>query len=184
MHPIEDLLAPLRGPDAEAHYAEAVSQREHALQCASLAAADGASDPVIAAALLHDLGHLLGAEAGERKQTLTVDHRHEDTGARHLRRWFGPAVTAPVALHVDAKRYLCATDSGYHTTLSPASTRSLELQGGPMSPSEVTAFEQRPHWRDGVALRRWDDLAKVPGAATPSIDDFVPLLLAVSSSGR
>lgn len=184
MSAIEDLLTPLRGLDAEAHYAEAVSQREHALQCASLAAADGASDSVVAAALLHDIGHLLGAGAGEGERVPAVDHRHEDTGARHLRRWFGPAVTAPVALHVDAKRYLCATETGYRATLSPASVRSLELQGGPMSASEVTAFEQRPHWRDGIALRRWDDLAKRPGAATPDLDHYVPLLLAVTSSER
>lgn len=182
MHSIEDLLAPLRGPDAEAHYAEAVSQREHALQCAALAAADGASDAVIAAALLHDIGHLLGAEAGEGEAP-RVDHRHEDIGARHLRQWFGPSVTAPVALHVDAKRYLCATEDGYHAALSSASVRSLELQGGPMSPAEVVAFEQRPHWQAAVAVRRWDDLAKVPGAATPSLDDFVPSLLDVAASG-
>ena len=184
MHPIEALLAPLRGPDAEAHYAEAVSQREHALQCAALAAAEGADDAVVVAALLHDIGHLLGAEAGESDAAVTIDHRHEDIGARHLRQWFGPSVTAPVALHVDAKRYLCATETGYHATLSAASVRSLELQGGPMSPAEVIAFEQRPHWQAGVALRRWDDLAKVPGAATPSLDDFVPLLRDVASPGR
>jgi predicted HD phosphohydrolase len=35
---------------------------------------------------------------------------------------FAPAVLAPIRLHVDAKRCLCALDTGYWDTLSPGSS--------------------------------------------------------------
>lgn len=86
-------------------YGEDVTQLEHALQCAALAEASGAADSLVAAALLHDIGHLFEAEAAG--PDLGSDARHEIIGARALKGLFGPAVRAPIALHVAAKRYLC-----------------------------------------------------------------------------
>ena len=83
-------------------------------------------------------------------------------GARWLSQWLGEAVTEPVRLHVPAKRYLCATDAKYLALLSAESVRTLALQGGPMTPGEVTGFEALPFSRDAVAVRRWDDQAKDP----------------------
>ncbi|MBU6295712.1 MAG: phosphohydrolase, partial [Planctomycetes bacterium] len=57
--------------------------------------------------------------------------------------------------------------------LSPPSVKSLELQGGPMSPSEVRDFQSNPHHRAAVELRRLDDEAKVPGLPTPAASDFL-----------
>jgi len=161
-----------------AYFGEAVTETEHALQSAHLAEQSGAAPGLIAAALLHDLGHLLHglpediAEHG-------IDGRHEEGGAAWLKRYFGPTVVGPVRLHVAAKRYLCAVEPDYHAGLSEASQRSLRLQGGPMSPEEVCRFEQEPSFRSAVAVRRWDDGAKVPGLVVPGLDHYRPCLEAV-----
>ena len=150
---------------------ESVTQEEHALQCAELAAAADAPATLIAAALLHDIGHLLHdlpADAPERG----IDDLHEALGGRWLESRFVPAVTEPVRLHVAAKRYLCATEPTYEAALSEPSRVSLGLQGGPFTPHEVAAFEENPFWRDALQLRRWDDTGKVDGLVTRSVADF------------
>jgi phosphonate degradation associated HDIG domain protein len=141
---------------------EAVSQLDHALQAAW--AAERAGDPpeLIAAALLHDVGHLLHPD----------DERHEELGHRFLATAFGPAVTEPVRLHVPAKRYLCTAEPGYVETLSPESVRSLGVQGGSMSAAEAAEFRRGPHFEAAVRLRRFDEAAKVPGLATPGFGHF------------
>jgi phosphonate degradation associated HDIG domain protein len=146
------------------YHGEAVTQLEHALQCAALAEQDGEPGEVIAAALLHDIGHLLHGP-GE-------DHQHEELGARFLARAFGPAVTEPIRLHVPAKRYLCAVRADYFDTLSPASVRSLALQGGPMAAAELRDFESHPHSRAAAKVREYDDRAKVVRLATPPFAHF------------
>lgn len=152
-------------------YEEVVTQTDHALQCGSLALAARATDAVAAAAFLHDIGHLLMSE-----ESTEVDRRHEDVGARFLANWFEEDVLTPIRLHVPAKRYLCAVEPSYHDGLSEASVRSLELQGGPMTPHEVEAFEAIEHSAQAVDLRRWDDQAKSLGAPTATLDAFEQLL--------
>jgi phosphonate degradation associated HDIG domain protein len=157
------------------HYDEELSQREHALQTASLARAAGADDALVVAALLHDVGHLLDLRAGNVAGS-AEDLRHESTGARYLAVLYGPAVTAPIALHVRAKRYRCAVDADYLAALSPASTHSLVLQGGPLSRSAAAAFEALPGFAAAVALRGWDDGGKIDGLAAGRLDDHLDLL--------
>ncbi len=154
---------------------ESVSQLAHGLQAAACAARAKADPALVAAALLHDVGHLLD-DIGEGAAVMGYDARHEDGGADHLSRWFGPAVTDPVRLHVAAKRYLCATKPGYFERLSPASVRSLALQGGPMSAAEVAEFEANTHWRDAVRLRVWDEEAKIVGLEVPDFAAYRALL--------
>jgi phosphonate degradation associated HDIG domain protein len=153
-------------------YGEGVSQLEHALQCAVLAEAEGATPGLIAASLLHDVGHLFEDEA----DALEIDHRHEIAGAQALKGLFDEAVRAPIALHVAAKRWLCFREPGYVGTLSPASQRTLELQGGTFDAAQAEAFERLPHWREAVALRRYDDLGKRPEPCGRTFADFAPLL--------
>jgi len=152
-------------------YGEGVSQLEHALQCAACAERDGASAALIAATLLHDIGHLIHdlpvdiADQG-------IDAQHESLGSAFLSQYFGPDVTEPVRLHVAAKRYLATTEPGYFDLLSPASVQSLQLQGGLMSMQERARFAAERFAEDAVRLRRWDDEGKVIGMATPGLDHF------------
>ncbi|MEM8745335.1 MAG: HD domain-containing protein [Actinomycetota bacterium] len=178
---VADAIFDLYRRRGESNYDEVVSQTSHAAQCGQLALDDGANAPTIVAAFLHDIGHLLAGEHDDRDDFLERDLRHEEIGARFLSNWFGPEVTEPIRLHVPAKRYLCAVDRDYHAGLSEASVRSLVLQGGPMSPSEVIAFEKLDGRDRAVALRRWDDGAKVDGASTVSLATFRDLVESVAS---
>jgi gamma-butyrobetaine dioxygenase len=155
----------------DAYFGEPVSQLEHALQAAYHAERESAPPWLVVAALLHDIGHLLH-DLPEHIADLGVDARHEDVGHAWLAQYFGPEITAPVRMHVDAKRYLCATDPEYLGLLSPASVQSLQLQGGPFGEADARAFEQRPFAREAARLRRWDDLAKVPGMQVPGLEHY------------
>jgi predicted HD phosphohydrolase len=165
---VAEVHALLTSPAADDLYDEAVTEREHALQSAALATAGGEPEELVLACLLHDVGHLLVARAH--------DHRHETVGSRWLARWFGPDVATPVALHVAAKRYLCAVESGYLAGLSPASVTSLAAQGGPMTHSQQHAFATHRHAAAAIRLRRYDDLAKTAGLATPPLDSYDELI--------
>ncbi|NNE24508.1 MAG: HD domain-containing protein [Rhizobiales bacterium] len=160
---------------------EQVTQAQHALQCAQFAEDAGATKPLIAAALLHDIGHLVEHDfesALERDE----DRFHENLGDAFLRQWFGPDVTEPVRLHVASKRYLCATDPEYLSKLSAASVHSLRIQGGPMSAAEVAEFEANGNHRDAVQLRIWDDLGKDPAMKTASLDHFLDIVREVAEA--
>src|SRR5262245_37009894 len=148
---------------------EGVTQIQHALQAAQLAEQASAAPATIIASLLHDVGHLLHNLPDDAPDQ-GIDDLHEELGNRWLQRWFVPAVCEPVRLHVASKRYLCAVEPEYETALSEPSRQSLALQGGPMSADEVADFESNKFYRDCVAVRRWDDLAKDPTAATPSLE--------------
>ena len=158
-------------------YDEELSQIDHALQTAALAEASGADDALVVAALLHDVGHLLDMEAGLIDGAVPdVDLGHEATGARWLAPAFPPQVTGPIALHVRAKRYLCAVDPDYAAALTPGSTASLVKQGGPMTPDEAATFAAHPGAAAAVQLRRWDDEGKIEGLNVNPLAHYRPLL--------
>ena len=157
---------------AQGHHqygSEVVSQLDHALQCATLAEAHGTKE-LVTACLLHDLGHLYPPA------TLGIDDRHEYRSLSVLKLLFPPAVTEPIRLHVEAKRYLCAVDPHYWSTLSPASQQSLIRQGGIFSAEAAAVFIAQPYAQDAVKLRIWDDQAKVPNLPTPNLAHFMPLV--------
>jgi phosphonate degradation associated HDIG domain protein len=176
--PVTAILALFAEKGDSEYGGEAVTQREHGLQAAACALRDGADDPLVVAALLHDLGHMLH-DLPDDAPDEGIDDAHEVTAARRLAPWFGPEVTEPIRLHVDAKRYLTAVEPGYMALLSEPSITSLMLQGGPMDASAQEEFRRHPHWEAAVKLRRWDEEAKVPGAETPTVDEFVPLIRGV-----
>lgn len=181
MNPIDELATLFAGQGAQDYFGEAVTQAEHMCQAGMLAQDAGAPDALVAAALLHDIGHFHGAVTGEDLMDGT-DNRHSASGSEWLGRWFGPAVTEPVRLHVAAKRYLCAVEPEYFAELSEASVFTLSVQGGPMTGEQVHAFEAEPYHADAVALRRWDDQAKDATVRTPGFDHFRPLLHALLTS--
>jgi phosphonate degradation associated HDIG domain protein len=156
----------------QSFYDEAVTQLEHALQCAALATHNDASPTLITSALLHDIGHFILDEHNADVVFLNTDLNHEEIGAQYLEPFFPKTITTPIRLHVPAKRYLCTTDATYYDGLSDASKMSLKLQGGVMSDVEQDAFEQIPYFRDALTLRRWDDMAKVKGLETVGLETY------------
>ena len=116
MNGLDELFRLLEEKGGARYGGEQVNQLQHALQCAALAERTKAPDSLVIAALLHDIGHLSHDDEGLAARGL--DARHEDTGAEVLSRFFGPDVTEPVRLHVEAKRYLCTANPRYFDRLS------------------------------------------------------------------
>ena len=178
---ISDIVTVFARKGGRAYDGEGVTQLEHALQCASMAEASGAAQSLVAAALLHDLGHMLN-DQGETPTLRGVDDTHQYAAIPFLRGAFDDAVLEPIRLHVDAKRYLCATRPEYYDALSADSKRSLALQGGPFDAHAAAAFIARPYAADAVKVRLWDDRGKRAGAPTPPLAHFVPTLEALARS--
>lgn len=180
----EEIQALFAGRGSAAYFGERVSMTEHAQQAAHFAESSAASPALVIAALLHDIGHLVEDVPDDLADWVT-DARHEEVGSLWLRQRFPLEISEPVRLHVPAKRYLCAKDPSYFEALSPASVVTLELQGGPMSASEVAQFENERFFRDAVRLRHWDDLGKQAGLTTHTLADYVSLIeqLAVRAGG-
>jgi phosphonate degradation associated HDIG domain protein len=165
----------LFGEHGHIEYAgEGVSQLEHALQSAHAAELEGATSELVTAALLHDLGHMLNPQ-GETPTARGIDDQHQYYALPFIRPLFGDAVCEPIRLHVEAKRALCALEPDYYEALSEDSKRSLTLQGGIHTHAETDAFLAKPFAEDAIRVRRWDDAAKVPGAATPPLEHFLSI---------
>ncbi len=165
--------------DAKREIDGRLSNSAHMLQTAAAAEAADAQACLVAAALLHDIGHWLRDESLNAQ---TVDRRHGSIGARYLTAYFGDNVTRPIALHVAAKRYLCAREPDYFASLAPGSVRSLRLQGGPMSEAQATAFEAVPLHDRAIALRRWDEYGKIPGLEVAGFEHYRALLQTLMQS--
>jgi len=163
---LTDLAALFASPAMAEPYGEDMAIGEHMLQCAELAADQGLGEHLVAAALLHDIGWALGGD----------DADHAARAARALRPQFGPRVTAPIAWHIAAKRFLVATDAHYAARLSACSRATLAAQGGPYSPRQCAAFARLPAFADAVALRRIDDAGKADRASPRRFEDYLPLL--------
>lgn len=163
---------------SQTYLGESVSLTQHMLQSAQAAERESAGSVLIAAALLHDIGHLLHDHDEDCAQR-GIDSQHEDLAGIWLETHFAANVTEPVRLHVSAKRYLCTVEPDYMNELSSASIHSLNLQGGPMSSEEVKDFESHTYFREAVRLRRWDDLAKDPEVQTPPLEHYRPHLASV-----
>jgi [1-hydroxy-2-(trimethylamino)ethyl]phosphonate dioxygenase len=160
---------------ADSYLGEPVTIGQHMLQAAHLAEAEGAGEDLVAAALLHDIGHYTG-EFGEDYIEQGIDNHHDEAGGQVLEHFFPPLVTDCVRLHVAAKRYLCAADPAYFGKLSEASVKTLALQGGPMSPAEADAFRSHPHFKEAVRVRLWDEAAKEPELRVPGFEHYASLL--------
>lgn len=156
----------------DTHAGEPVSALSHALQCAQLAEWADAPQSLVCAALLHDVGHFVPASPGGATERMPHEQRALDV----LATGFDEAVLGPIRLHVQAKRYLVATDLRYGERLSARSRRALTAQGGPMTREQQRRFEQQPHAWGAVQLRRWDDRAKEAGKRTPPLAYYLGVL--------
>jgi phosphonate degradation associated HDIG domain protein len=163
---------------------EPVSQLEHMSQAAQRAMNSGCDDEVVLAAFFHDIGHLCVSKGKDNDMEGLGIRDHEDVGAEFLRkRGFSQRLIQLVRNHVLAKRYLTAVDSTYYSRLSPASRRTLELQGGPMTSREVRAFERDPTFPVSLKLRRWDDEAKIPHQPVDNLGQLRSMAYRVLLSG-
>lgn len=147
-----------------------ISLRDAALEAAHLAERSGAPPSLVLAALLRDVGHLIGDEASLRSTGA------EEIGAAWLSRYLGPEVTEPIRLHVIAKRYLCTRTSHYLTRLTKEARRSYERQGGSLDPREMAEFVKNPYYLQALTLRRWVDVAKIPEVRVPDFEHYRPML--------
>lgn len=172
---VDEIFDAFQKRGGAAYFGEPVSVLEHCLQAALAAEKAGAAPSLVAAALLHDIGHVIH-HFPEDIADRGVDSGHEDLACNWLSPHFGAEVTEPIRLHVAAKRYLCAVDPDYLGRLSPASIQSLGLQGGPLIEDEAEEFMRSPYSQRAILVRRWDDLAKVPGLVTPDLQHYRSLL--------
>lgn len=159
------------------HFGERITQSEHALQCAWFARQAGAGDELVAAALLHDLGHLITYhQLGYHPEEKSGDSQHEKVAADYLSRYFPDDVVKPVRLHVAAKRYRFSIDPAYRRELSDASIESLRLQGGEMDQRSRKAFEGSPWFRQALQLRQFDEMGKDPALEVPGFGAYSEVL--------
>jgi phosphonate degradation associated HDIG domain protein len=172
---VDEVMALLERGGGEAYFGEPVTVLEHSLQAAWFVQRAGGDEALIAAGVLHDLGHLMHAE-GEDAAARGLDTRHEELGVAALADHLPPSVLDPIRLHVAAKRYLCAAEPEYFAALSPSSVESLALQGGPMNEAEAQAFLALPHAREALVLRRADDAAKVRDLTVTSLSSYRALI--------
>ncbi len=161
----------------EDYDSEPVSEASHMIQCAMQAMSEGQDVELILGAFLHDIGHLLKHE----QQTEAMGNygvvNHEGIGANYLRsKGFPERICAMVEKHVDAKRYLVATEPNYKEKLSEASLQTLEWQGGPMSELEIILFKQHMFFEDIIKVRLWDEMAKDDHAVTLPLSHFSNLI--------
>ncbi|MEE2697161.1 MAG: metal-dependent phosphohydrolase [Actinomycetota bacterium] len=174
-----DELAALMADRGRLNYGENVTIAEHSLLTAAAAEQQGHHDTLVAACLMHDMGHWLD----EPDDGYGI-HDHGGLGGDWVAARFDAAVSEPVRLHIEAKRFLCVRESDYHDRLSPASKYTLTKQGGPMTADEAEVFEARPHAADAVLLRRLeDDHGKLTDIEVPSLSHFRSLLDGLEAGG-
>ena len=168
---VDELLALLaRGEGV--HDEPDVDGLSHALQCGASLQATHPDDPELAVAgLVHDVADIAFPDD---------HHDHAHRGAELVAPLLGPRVARLVGAHVDAKRYLVATDPAYRARLSARSVETLQLQGGALDASAVAALASDPDLDSILALRRADETAKDPQARPPALDSWRPLLRRVA----
>ncbi|KIY00004.1 uncharacterized protein Z520_04641 [Fonsecaea multimorphosa CBS 102226] len=157
---------------------ERVSQLEHTLQAAQLAVQAGADDDTVLGALLHDVGRFIPA-AKKMPAMIAPDgafvgrESHEILGEKYLRGLgFNEPICQLVGAHVMAKRYLTAVDKDYYDGLSQSSKTTLKFQGGTFTQEQVIEAQKDPLLEAKLAVRRWDDMAKVPKLATLPLEYY------------
>jgi phosphonate degradation associated HDIG domain protein len=174
---VDEVISLMQDSGGEQYFGEAVTKLEHAEQCAWHAQQAGADEELILASLLHDVGHLIDTELTIRDARVGVVN-HDNVGRQWLlERGFSERLAALVGGHVDAKRYLTATNAAYVERLTSASRETLRLQGGPMDEATAEAFARNPELRDMLRLRLWDEMAKDSGWRGPSLASYREMLV-------
>jgi phosphonate degradation associated HDIG domain protein len=152
---------------------EPVSQIEHMSQAAQFAMKEGFDDEVVLAAFFHDIGHICVMQNETNSMGGFGVMSHEKVGADYLRhKGFPERVAKLVENHVQAKRYLTFKNPDYYLSLSDASKKTLEFQGGVMSASEAETFEKDILFETSIRMRKWDELAKEKNVALLNLEEI------------
>ncbi len=174
---VDDIISLYQELGSSDYIGESISQTEHAVQAALLAQEEGYDNDTVVAALLHDIGHLIGTKFNLQQMESLGALFHESIGSECLRSLgMNKKVVELVKSHVDAKRYLVSKNPAYYETLSEASKGTLEYQGGKMSEKEIKEFENNPYKEIILKIRYWDDQAKVQGLKIPSFSSFKEII--------
>lgn len=157
---------------------ESVTQLEHALQTAHLAKQKNYDYVFVVACLLHDIGHLVGLEEKCENMGNVGTMNHEKIGGDFLRKLgMIEPVCELVESHIQAKRYILSTQPQYYNRLSDASKETFKYQGGRMSNEEIEEFRKDIMLPGKLALRLFDDQAKVQGLKVPGLESYTEDIL-------
>jgi len=157
----------------EDYIGEPVSQLEHMSQAAQLAVEQGYDDEVVLAAFFHDIGHICVMQNASNSMDGYGIKRNEKVGADYLRsKGFPERIAKLVESHVQAKRFLTYKYPEYYSSLSDASKKTLEFQGGRMEKDEADAFEADSLFETSILMRKWDELAKETNVPIIDLNDL------------
>ena len=161
-------------------YGENCTQYEHMAQSGWWADEKGYGENLAIAAFLHDMGHLLAEELELPDRDELGYALHDELASDWLaEKGFPECITMPIAMHVQAKRYLVTTRAGYAEGLSEASYATLAQQGGPFSEQECKEFEASPFFEQAIRLRELDELGKSDDFNLPSLEYWLKRLSAL-----
>jgi len=174
----EEIIEMYRSHGDKEYAGEKISQSEHMVQSARLAAQQGHNEEVILASFLHDIGHICVSAHGDQTMDGFGVNDHEEVGAVFLKKkGFSKRIVRLVESHVEAKRYLTYKDKDYYEGLSEASKKTLQYQGGRMSQDEAEAFEQYPLFDLIITMRRWDEEAKIENMPEPDLEYYKSMII-------
>ena len=152
---------------------EEVTQYQHAMQCYlnaeqflkenedSFDFKDITPYEIKLGSFLHDVGHLLEFNSDVEKMGNLGVMNHEHEGSKYLKTYgFSDNICSLVKNHINTKRYLITKDNNYYNSLSGASKKTFEYQGGKMINDEVKEFEKDKLIFWHLKLRTWDDKSK------------------------
>ena len=175
---VEEIFELYQKHGSNEYAGEKVSQLEHMVQAAQLAKEGGYDDEIVLAAFLHDIGHICAASHITADMNGFGVMNHEKIGANFLRkRGFSERIARLVENHVSAKRFLTFKYPEYYEGLSEASKKTLEFQGGKMNYDEAMLFEQDDLFKEFIAMRRWDELAKEENLPLQPINYYKNLMI-------
>jgi len=161
---------------------ERITQTEHMVQCAMIAERYGADGELILAALLHDIGHLIGLDKSLPSMGGLGVKDHEKIAAQLLRHiGFPERIASLVENHVEAKRFIVSKNKQYYQNLSEASKKTLLFQGGQMNEKECEVFCRNAWFEDFLRLRSWDEQAKKVGVKIKPLEYYKEMCLNITS---
>jgi predicted HD phosphohydrolase len=159
----------------------AVTELEHALQCAEHADQAGADEELVFAAMMHDVGRYAVPQelVSDTLQDVEIADNalgHGERGAQLMENMLPERSLFCIRYHAESKMYLCQTNPNYRAKLSGASVKTLAIQSTNYDQVRLDELYGHQWWPDAIRVRTWDDAAKVKGRITRPLDYWVDRL--------